>query len=473
MATQFTEPEQDVTARLREHGQDHVLRWVNELSDEDRAALMAQLADVNLGEVRGFTRMINTPPTDFTFADIRPARVERLPLREPHMQAERQVVAAGRAALEADRVAVVAVAGGQGTRLRYDHPKGMYPVSPIRHKTLFELFAEQILAGRRRYGCRMPWLIMTSPTNDEETRAYFADNDYLGLGADTVHFFPQEVNPILDARGRLLLAEKGRLLVGPNGHGGTFAALERADLLTMLRGEGHDLISYFQVDNPLVTVVDARFIGHHLRKGADFSCKVVPKRNPEEGLGIAVVKGGKPAVVEYVDVPAEVAAERSPSGQLRYRFGSIAIHIIGIPFAERVRQHPEGLPWHVAHKQYEIVGDDGETALSAPKSCFKFERFIFEALAFADRCAFVEVRRDTEFAPVKNAEGADTPDIARRMMQRDWLNWLRQAGADFEMPRDLSGPVIEISPLYAADAEELKEKFKPDGPIEFPLLLAP
>ncbi|MHC4789726.1 MAG: UTP--glucose-1-phosphate uridylyltransferase, partial [Planctomycetota bacterium] len=417
--------------------------------------------------------LIGMPPTDMAFADVEPAPIERLPLRKDQQEAEKRIERLGRQVLEADRVAVLTVAGGQGTRLRYDHPKGMYPITPLREVSLFELFAETILATRRRCGCALPWLIMTSPTNERETREFFEAGGFFGLGAESVHFLTQQLNPILDAEGRLLMAEKDRLLVGPDGHGGTFTALERSGMLEELRRGGWDIISYFQVDNALVTVADHRFLGNHVSKEADFSCKVVPKRAPDEGLGLAIIKGERPAVIEYVDVPPQVASTRLPSGKLRFRYGSIAIHVMGVPFVERVLRQQGGLPWHVARKQYEVLDEDGRKVLSPPEGCYKFERFIFDALAFAEGCAFVEVRRDGEFAPVKNAEGPDSPRTARELMQRRWLHWLQQAGARVEMPRDLSSPVIEISPLYAAEPEELQERITPGWEPSFPLLLVP
>jgi len=465
--------EQRVRQLLSVHGQEHILNRLDKLSGKKRARLLEQLSELDFDRLADFRELAQTPPTEVSFAGTTPAPVCRLPLTPKQRRAEEHVIQAGKEALTADRVAVCTVAGGQGTRLRYDHPKGMYPISPIRRASLFQLFAEQILAARRRYACRMPWLIMTSPGNDAETREFFAANDHFGLGADTVHFFVQGSNPIVSEDGKLLLADEDRLLMGPDGHGGTFAALARAGLLNMLREGGWDLISYFQVDNPLVTVADPRFIGHHLAQDADFSCKVVPKRDPEEGLGLAVLRAGRPMVVEYIDVPPEVAAQRLPSGQLAYLYGSIAIHIISVPFAERVGRDSSALPWHLARKQYDILDDDGNVVLAPPKSCLKFERFIFDALVMADGCAFVEVRRDTEFGPVKNAEGEDSPDTARRLMQRMWLEWLIEAGALRRMPADLSDPIIEISPLFAANAEDLKERIDPKRRIEFPLLLEP
>lgn len=468
MATEFDE--NAVIKTVKEHGQDHLLRWLDELDDAGRARLLEQLARIDFARVADFRRLITSTTTEATFSKLEPAPIERLPLRREQVRAEKRVIARGEKALKADRVAALVVAGGQGTRLHYDHPKGMYPITPIRGKSLFQTFAEQILAARRDYKSSMPWLIMTSTTNDTETREFFETNDSFGLGEETVHFFVQETNPILDMRGDLMLAAKDELLVGPGGHGGTFAALARSGLLAKLRATGRDLISYFQVDNPLVNVADPRFIGHHLVADADFSCKVIPKRDPEEGLGIAVFQGGHPAVVEYSDVPKEVAAERDPNGRLRYLYGSIAIHIIDVPFVERVALR-DALRWHVAHKQYAYVDENGQEAIPESKNCYKFERFIFDALAFADSCAFVEVQREAEFGPVKNAKGLDSPATARHQMQRQWMQWLQAAGFDVQVPREFTRPMIEISPLYARSAEELKARVEPGWSPSFPLVL--
>lgn len=473
MTTESRQIDERLLRHLQEHGQSRVLKWLDELDGAARQRLTEQLAGLDFERLARLRELIGVPPTDIGFLDVSPAPIERIPLTAEQQESERKIAQIGQRALEADRVAALTVAGGQGTRLKYDHPKGMYPVTPIRQKSLFELFAEQILAARRRYGCALPWLIMTSPTNDAETRQFFETNGFFQLGPDSVHFFVQQTNPMLDSQGRLLLAEEDELLVGPDGHGGAFAALAASGLLEVLREGGWDVLSYFQVDNPLVTVADRRFIGHHLHRDADFSCKVVPKRDPDEGLGLVVMKGDRPAIIEYTDVPEDVAGARLPSGRLYLPYGSIAVNIIDVPFCERVAQQQDGLPWHVIKKQYEVIGEDGRKVRVPLEGCYKFERFIFDALAFADECAFVEVRRDDDFAPVKNAEGADSPETARELMQRRWLHWLQAAGVAVNVPTNFDSPVVEISPLYAADAKELKDRLEPGWELSFPLLLEP
>ncbi len=470
---QSNSSEQSLRQQLEEHEQEHVLEWLSQLDQRGREALLEQLRELDFERLEKFRTLIEAPTTEISFDDIRPAPVERLPENEEEDQREEHIRELGREALAADRVAALTVAGGQGTRLGYDHPKGTYPITPIRKMTLFEHFAEHIRAARERYGCELPWLIMTSPVNHEETLGFFRSNDYFELPEEKVRLFPQRTNPILDEAGRLLRSEPDRLLVGPDGHGGVFEALLRSGMLKFLREGRWDLLSHFQVDNPLVTVADPRYLGYHLWQDADFSCKVISKRGPSEGLGLAVLKSGRPAVIEYVDVPEEVAEERLRSGELMYRFGSIAIHIMDVPFAERMAHRQDALPWHVAEKQYEIVSEEGEKVETPPDGCRKFERFVFDALRFAEECAFVEVGREEEFAPVKNAEGKDSPQTARERMQQVWLDWLEEAGADIQPPPDPEEPVVEISPLYAADLQQLKDRVEPGWQPSFPLVLEP
>lgn len=463
--------EQRVIERIREKGQGHVLGYLDELSDRQRHRLLKQLAAVDFGKMKKLASLIGSEPEEIDFEGVEPAPVKEL--SDGHTPEEKQAVEAGREALRQDRVACVTVAGGQGTRLKYDAPKGTYPITPVRGKSLFAVHAERIRAARRRYGCRLPWFIMTSRQNQEETVRFFADLDYLGLGRESVHFFPQHMNPILDEHGRLLLQQKDRLLAGPDGHGGIFEALVDNGMCRVLSEGGWDLLSYFQVDNPLVKPADPRFLGHHLNGDAEFSCKVIPKRSPGEGLGIAVLRDGHPAVIEYIDVPPEVAEATDESGRLKFLYGSIAIHVMNTDFVQRIAQKDVALPWHVAEKQYEALDPDGRDPTPRERTCYKFERFIFECLPHATNCAFVETSRQKEFAPVKNAEGKDSPRTARHRMQRLWADWLARAGRDLRRPDGLPDRPLEISPLFADGPETLKDRLPPDWQPGDPVVLEP
>ena len=460
MVHTFSPEQQQVIDRVRNEGHQYVLRWLGELSETERDFFLRQLADLDFERVRELADLIRQPQQELSVEDIEPAPVKPLPTTEPEFESEARVAGSGARALRKDRVAALTVAGGHGTRLGYNAPKGTYPITPILKKSLLQVLAEKVLAARRRYGCRMPWLIMTSRNNDAAMREFLAEGDFFNLGADTVHLFTQRDNPILGADGQILMEEKGRLLMGPDGHGGVFEALRGSGLLTLLEDGGFDLISYFQVDNPLVTVADERFLGHHLQAHAEFSCKVIPKRDAAERLGVAVLRSGRPAIVEYSDMPRAIAEECLPSGELKHLHGSIAVHIINTESAREMAEGAVSLPWHLARKQYEVVGDDGQKAESDPKGCCKFERFVFDCMGHAAGCAFVEADRASEFAPVKNAEGPDSPAAARAAMRTMWTGWLKEAGVDTSGLEDPAAQ-LEIAPLFATNAQELKAKLPP------------
>jgi len=457
MVSPFPPEEQRIVDHVRSQGHGHVLRWLGELDARRRRTFLGQLERVDFERVRAFGQILERPRREVSSQGVGPAPVQPLPRDKDAAAREEEPRRLGAQALREDRVAALTVAGGQGTRLGYDGPKGTFPITPLLGKSLFQVQAEKILAARRRYRCRMPWLIMTSPANDRQTRDYFRANGYFGLQEDSVRFFTQGTNPILDASGRLLLRERGELLVGPDGHGGVFEALASSGLIDYLREGGFDLLSYFQVDNPLVTVADERFIGHHLLRKADFSCKVIPKRDASEGLGVAVLRAGRPEVIEYSDLPGEMAEERTAFGKLKYRYGSIAVHVISTDFAHIMGTKKDALPWHVAQKRDRVLRENGQ---EAERTCYKFERFVFDCLPHASACAFVEVERESEFAPVKNAHGEDSPDTCRRAMRELWLRWMREAGVEVG-PLERPEAGLEISPLFGEGPAELKRRLPP------------
>ena len=467
MADAFSLGQRAVIDRVRAEGHRYVLRWIGEVSEADRDAFIEQLSQVDFDRLRELAGLVAAGAAQQAIGDLEPAPVIRLAASASERDAD--AVRLGAQALRDDRVAALTVAGGQGTRFKYRPPKGLYPVTPVLKKSLFQVHAEKILAARRRYGCRMPWLIMTNRFDIGETRGFFRANDFFGLGGDNVHLFQQTANLILDADGHMLMEEKAHLLMGPDGHGGVFEALGRSGLMPMLNEGGFDLLSYFQVDNPLVTIADERFLGHHLAEGSEFSCKVVPKREPGEGLGVSVLRDGKASIVEYSDLPAQIAEQRLPSGELKYLFGSIAVHVINSEFASRMSEGGLALPWHVARKQYDVIDEAGRRAPSQTEGCYKFERFVFDCMQHARACAFVEVDRGTEFAPIKRPEGPDSPATCRAMMRAMWLAWLREAGVDVSRIEDYPAAELEIGPLFATDAAELKAKlpagWRPEPPV--------
>jgi UDP-N-acetylglucosamine/UDP-N-acetylgalactosamine diphosphorylase len=268
--------------------------------------------------------------------------------------------------------------------------------------------------------------------------------------------------PATDREGRLLLAAPDRLAMSPNGHGGTIAALAAAGLLEKLGELGVETLFYYQVDNPLVAVADPEFVGRHLEARSEMSLKVVAKRDAAEKVGVVVERGGHREVIEYSDLPAVMAEAVDGQGRLRYRAGSIAIHIFEVDFLRRLAAKGAGLPYHRADKKVPCVDAEGNPVTPAEPNGVKFESFIFDALPRAERSLVMECAREREFAPLKNATGQDSAESCRAMLVEEWARWIAACGC--EVPRGADGRVdgrIEISPVFALDAEALKAKLKP------------
>jgi UDP-N-acetylglucosamine/UDP-N-acetylgalactosamine diphosphorylase len=436
----------DLRDRLREARQEHLLHGWETLSPARRQEFVAQIAAIDFAELAELVKQARdagkAAPVD---------QIEPLPVSPARATPEEH--AAGEEALSRGEVAALLVAGGQGTRLGFDKPKGMYPVGPVSGATLFRIHAEKILALSRRHSTPMLFLVMTSHATDAETREEFAANRFYGLDPANVIFFQQGTMPaVCERTGRLLLEEPGRLFLSPNGHGGTLTALAERGVLRELDARGVKHVYYFQVDNPLLKICDAGFLGQHIRARAEVSSKVVFKERVEEKVGVFAVVNGRCGLIEYSDMPPQLAAARESNGTLRFRAGNPAIHLFELVFLKRVIREA-GLPYHVARKA--VPHYDHETRqVVTPKepNALKFERFIFDALPLADRWLAVETPRAEEFSPLKNATGADSPDTVREHQIALFTNWLERAGVATH------GHAVEVSPLFALDADELRQK---------------
>lgn len=376
---------------------------------------------------------------------IEPARVMTADMAATPVGA--QAVELGREVLSRGRLAVVVVAGGQGSRLGIAGPKGIVPVSPVKGKSLFQIHAEKILALQRRYGAPIPFFIMTSRDNDAETRSFFEGHAFFGLHRDDVFFFKQGMLPSLSPEGRFLLDRRGGLFMNPDGHGGTLKALKESGSLAAMRARGIEEIFYFQVDNPLVSVADPLFVGLHRQAGAQMSSKVCRKRDFSEKVGVIALQGGRTTVIEYSDMPDDMRYAVDGQGKMVYWAGSIAIHMLSLDFAERLTSGGLNLPFHRAVKKIPSLDEQGRPV---EIEGVKFETFIFDALLSAEVSVTLEVRREEEFAPVKNMTGEDSLDSSRAMQSALHRAWLEAAGITVA-----EGAAVEISPLKALDREDV------------------
>ncbi|TWT39251.1 UTP--glucose-1-phosphate uridylyltransferase [Blastopirellula retiformator] len=455
-----------LSAKLSDAGETQLLEYLQSADSNVVAHLSKQLEAVDLQEIAATLEKKKEATSVPAQMDSPPAI--RLDDAVPRI-GEAEAIAAGEKLLSAGKVGALLVAGGQGTRLGFDHPKGMFPIGPVTDRTLFQIFIEKLLARGNRYGKPIPLYLMTSPATHDETVDFFAANDNFGLPESQLHIFCQGTMPAVDAEtGKLLLADPEHLALSPDGHGGTLAALVKNGCLADMQKRGLEEIYYFQVDNPLADVCEPLFLGYHLLSGSEMSTQVVAKRRPEEKVGVLVEVDGRLRLVEYSELSEELAAERDASGSLKYWAGNIAIHGINVAFLARMAADAESLPWHLASKKVPYCTFAGEQVAPESPNGIKFERFIFDLLPHAKNAIVVEISPATTFAPVKNADGApsDTPSAARAALTAIYAEWLTAAGVSVE-----SGIPIEISPLYAIDAEELKSKAEGLSPVVEPTVL--
>jgi UDP-N-acetylglucosamine/UDP-N-acetylgalactosamine diphosphorylase len=457
--------------RLSGCGHEHLLRFWDELDDDRRQQLLVDLEGISIEQaVQLVPTHVLRRSSEHAPHNLKP--VEFLPARPTGKLMRRYDEARelGVELLRTGKVAALTVAGGLGTRLGFVGPKGALPISPIRNKTLFQLFAEALLGTERRYGSCIRWYIMTSPGNHEVCKEFFTAHDHFGLDAEQIVFFAQGQMPAFDAAGRILLADKHRLALSPDGHGGTLRALADSGGLRDARAHGIELFSYFQVDNPLVRPIDPVFLGLHRAEQAQVSAKVVRKADDFEKMGVFCLVDGKVSVVEYVNLPRDLAVARDAAGQRLHDAGSPAIHAFSLDFIEQLTGRADGftLPWHRADKKVACI-DPGTGRRVTPDepNAVKLETFIFDTFPMAERVVLLETLRSEEFSPVKNATGADSIDTARRDMIRRAANWLQRCGV--AVPRRSDGEpdcTLEISPLLALDADHLCDQLDSPPMVE-------
>ena len=431
--------------KLRACGQEHLLAGWPKLSKKARASILAQIEAIDPKEV---ARCRASLKSGGGAVDSSKGRAPKVAVLKGAALAK--AVAAGERELRAGRVAALLVAGGQGSRLGYDGPKGCYPIGPISDAPLFHFHARKILARSRRYGAAIPWYVMTSEANNAATVACFEAHGYFGLDPKDVFFFTQGMWPGMTKDGKIILDAPGHVFMSPDGHGGLLAALKRSGALDDMKRRGIASVFFFQVDNPLVEVADPAFIGYHVIQKSEYSLKLCAKRDPYEKVGMPMRFGKSFRMVEYTEMTDEQCNRRTSDGELYFKYGSPAIHVFDRAFL--AREASKAMPLHLAFKKIPVF-DGKKTVKPSEPNGYKFEKFIFDILPNAKRAAFLAFDQKDEFSPVKNAEGGDSPATCRADMQAKWARWFAAAGVDVP-----EGFPLEIDPVYALDAAELASR---------------
>ncbi|MDR1890905.1 MAG: UTP--glucose-1-phosphate uridylyltransferase [Puniceicoccales bacterium] len=448
------------------YGQEHVFKFWEILSNEEQLQLLQQAKNLNLDYLSKIIESVlheNSQPAqaDKSAASITPAKFIKFPNSEVDWQKWKETTAIGEQVIKDGKVAAFTVAGGEGTRLGCVVPKGTLQATPLKKKSLFQIFAEKIKAAERKYETSIHWIIMTSERTHNETIEFFGKNDSFGI--ENTHFIKQGQMPAITYDGKIIMETKSKIAMHPDGHGGALKALGRSGLLAMLEDFGVEIISYFQVDNPLARCIDPYFIGSHVKNQSQVSSRMIRKLYPEEKVGVFCEIRGKNCVVEYSDLTKEQAMLRDATGNLIFCAGNTGTHLLDVPFIKQFNGkdiHSE-IPYHVSQKAIPTVDSLGEPISPQAPNGLKLEMFIFDILPFAERTIILESDRLSNFSPIKNSDGLDSLKTCLQDQLKLFTSWLLAAGTD--IPTDANGMPpfdIEISPMFADNKHDFLTKWE-------------
>ncbi len=441
--------ENNIIDIFKNAGQDHLFYNWNEREEEKKNQLIKDLKEVDINVLDEFKILLKR--TKKNSPELKPIKYVSV----IESSKNKKAYELGEEAISNGKTAFVTVAGGQGSRLGYNGPKGNYPISPIREASLFQIFSEKLLSACKKYNTLIPWGIMTSEQNNEGIISFFKKNKYFGLDKNSIHFFIQGMLPSVEPDGKLIIAENGGLFKNPDGHGGLVNAIKKNGLLEKLKKSGIEELFHFQVDNPIVIVPDPLYLGMHILKNSQVSSKVIKKRSPEEKLGVIGLVNGKPGIIEYSDLNEKNMYAVDENGELVFSQGNIAIHILNVDF---LSSGPV-LPYHIAKKKIKGYKQEESSLVLKELDGVKFEMFIFDTISAAERIMFFETLREEEFSPLKNKAGEDSIETCKMNQIEKAAKYLKECGID--VPRDNNGRLkykIEISPLFALDLNSLKER---------------
>lgn len=405
---------ENIKAILKKYGQEHLLNHYETLDDVHKKTLLEEIEAIDfelMNKLYEGTKGEKVENKD----EITPIEyLDKFKLGDKFKYYEE----IGKKLIKQGQLAVVTMAGGQGTRLGHNGPKGTYDIGLDSHKSLFELLCDSIKAEGKKYGVTIPWFIMTSKENNKETIEFFKENKYFGYEKDkNLFFFVQGELPMMDTEGKILIGEDGLVKLAADGHGGVYESLVKSGMTEKMRELGVKWVFVGGVDNCLAKMVDPVLMGIAVDKNVTVACKSVVKANPQEKVGVFCKRNGKPGIVEYTEITEEMANATSDDGELLYGEANILANLFSIEAVERMGAEP--LPYHMAFKKAKYLDKDGKLVEPTSPNAYKFEAFLFDSFSEVDEMAIMRVKREEEFAPVKNADsaGVDCPKTAKELYE--------------------------------------------------------
>ncbi len=403
----------EIKWKLNKYDQAHLLNGYDTLPENKQKKLLNDIQEIDFELIDNLYKKTKKE-LDLSNDIIEPIEyLDKYKLNDRYKDFE----AIGKKAIAEGRLAAVTMAGGQGTRLGHDGPKGTFDIGLDSHKSLFELLSDYLKEEGKKYGVTIPWFIMTSKENNEATVDFFAKNRYFGYEKDkNIFFFIQGELPMVDTEGKILMGEDGLIKQAANGHGGIFEALVKNEMTKKMRELGVDWVFIGGVDNCLVKMVDPVLMGIAIEQNVTAAGKSIVKANPQEKVGVFCKKNGKPYVIEYSEISSEMAERTDENGELVFGESHILCNLFNIASIERMGSTP--LPYHSAFKKATYIDKDGNKVVPTSPNAYKFEAFLFDAFGQLDDMAILRVKREEEFAPVKNATGVDSPETARELYKK-------------------------------------------------------
>lgn len=396
--------------KLEQYGQMHVLKYYDELNESEKQALLDQIEATDMSIL------------DACFKREKLARKGTITplaaMQLDEVEANREkFTETGIRAIQEGKVGAVLLAGGMGTRLGSDNPKGMFNVGKTRELYIFECLINNLLDVVHQADAWIPLFIMTSEKNHEATVSFLKEKNYFGYKAECIHFFKQEMAAATDYEGKIYLEEKGRLSTSPNGNGGWFISMARGGLLDVLHRQGIEWLNVFAVDNVLQRIADPCFVGATIERGCVVGSKVVKKSNPDEKVGVMCLEDGKPSIVEYYELTDEMRNAKDENGEYAYYFGVILNYLFQVEALEKLMEAE--MPLHIVEKKIPCLDEDGNLVKPEEPNGYKYENLVLDMIHEMDSCLPFEVVREREFAPIKNATGVDSVESARALLEKN------------------------------------------------------
>ncbi len=395
---------------LKEHGQEHIFEAYQKLDDKGKEKLAAQIEriDWSIVEMAGHKELSQERGKLEPLSALEVTQIEENKAKYEEI---------GLGAIRAGKVGAVLLAGGQGTRLGSDGPKGKYNIGLTKEIYIFERLIRNLMDVTDKAGCFVPLYVMTSDKNHDETTAFFEEKNYFGYPKDFVKFFKQEMAPSVDFQGKLYMESADSLSLSPNGNGGWFYSMEVTGVLKDVKARGVEWLNIFAVDNVLQRIADPVFVGATIDSGCVSGAKVVRKADPEEKIGVLCLEDGKPSIVEYYEMTEEIINSREANGELSYNFGVILNYLFRVDQLEEISS--QKMTVHVVEKKIPFIDEKGVLVKPESPNGYKFELLVLDMIHMFDNCLSYEVVRDYEFAPIKNKTGVDSVESARALLQKN------------------------------------------------------